>query len=263
MRLNTKKLTYGGLMTALVFVATAFVPQIPIPFTQGYVHLGDSMVFVAAILLGWQYGAIAGGLGSALADLYLGFYIWILPTLIIKALMGAIVGFMGKTYREKKLKAIKNVINVVIGGGWIITGVYMKNLLNVRLREIENSELAMKLVNEFEQIKNLQDLSNLIDYVQSFLLAAIVIIPLVVVMISILFRYKDKEVFGLSNLVGMATAGIWMVIGYYFAGSLITGSLIVPIFSVPFNILQFVVGVVIAFPISIAIKRTRYLDNIQ
>ncbi|WP_250160173.1 ECF transporter S component [Caloranaerobacter azorensis] len=85
---SVKKLTYGGLMIALVFVATAIIPQIPIPFTEGYIHAGDSMIFVAAILLGWKYGAIAGGLGSSLADLYLGYTHWVVPTLIIKGIMG-------------------------------------------------------------------------------------------------------------------------------------------------------------------------------
>ena len=40
----------------------------PVPFTRGYIHLGDSMIFIAAILFGWRVGALAGGLGSALAD---------------------------------------------------------------------------------------------------------------------------------------------------------------------------------------------------
>ena len=51
-----RKLTLGGLMIALVFVTT-FSIKIPVPFTQGYIHGGDSMIFVAAILLGWKYGA--------------------------------------------------------------------------------------------------------------------------------------------------------------------------------------------------------------
>ena len=41
-------------------------------------------------LLGPVYGAVAGGVGSALADLAGGFPVWILPTLIIKAVMAEI-----------------------------------------------------------------------------------------------------------------------------------------------------------------------------
>jgi uncharacterized membrane protein len=87
---QTKKLTYTGIMTALVFIAT-FAIRIPIPFTDGYVHLGDCMIFLAALLLGWKYGAFAAGVGSMLADLLGGYPHWALPTLVIKALMALLV----------------------------------------------------------------------------------------------------------------------------------------------------------------------------
>ncbi len=79
------KIIYTGLMTALVLIATLFF-KIPVPFTNGYVHLGDSMIFVAAIILGWKGGAFAAGVGSAFADILGGYTHWALPTLIIKAL---------------------------------------------------------------------------------------------------------------------------------------------------------------------------------
>src|SRR3712207_8052524 len=43
-----------GIMAAIVFVATSIVH---IPSIMGVVHLGDSMVFLAAILLGRKKGA--------------------------------------------------------------------------------------------------------------------------------------------------------------------------------------------------------------
>ncbi len=41
-------------------------PQIPTPATNGYVHLGDSLVLVSAWALGPVYGPLAAGIGSAL-----------------------------------------------------------------------------------------------------------------------------------------------------------------------------------------------------
>lgn len=73
---------------ALVFVSTRVI-QIPIPL--GYAHLGNAMILLVAILLGPKAGALAGGLGSALADLT-SFPAWTIPTLIIKTLMGWICG---------------------------------------------------------------------------------------------------------------------------------------------------------------------------
>ncbi|HHY59617.1 MAG TPA: ECF transporter S component, partial [Clostridia bacterium] len=77
-----RSLTYGSLMMALVFIATYSV-RIPIPFTQGYIHPGDSMIFIAALLFGWRFGALVGGFGSALADILGGYAHWAFPTLVI------------------------------------------------------------------------------------------------------------------------------------------------------------------------------------
>lgn len=88
---NTKKLNFSAtklcltaLFTAIVCVAT-FIIQIPIPL--GYAHLGDCMILLATDILGPLAGMLAGGIGSAMADLITGFAIWALPTLIIKSLM--------------------------------------------------------------------------------------------------------------------------------------------------------------------------------
>ena len=58
-------LVLTGLMMCLVMVATMFI-KVPIPFTQGYVHLGDSMIFLSVLVLGTRNGCIAAGVGSAL-----------------------------------------------------------------------------------------------------------------------------------------------------------------------------------------------------
>ena len=76
MKLTTKDLCLTALFTAIVFVMT-FVPKIPIPL--GYAHLGDAAVLLAVVLLGRKQGAIAGAVGSALADLIGGFALWIVP----------------------------------------------------------------------------------------------------------------------------------------------------------------------------------------
>ena len=86
-RISAKEICVAGLMAAFVFIAT-LVPQIPIPL--GYAHLGDGAIFLAVFLTGRRAGIFAGAFGSALADLAGGFPVWILPTLIIKAVMAEI-----------------------------------------------------------------------------------------------------------------------------------------------------------------------------
>ena len=69
---------------ALTCVATMVV-QIPIPL--GYAHLGDSVILICAFFFGPVVGALAGGIGSAMADILTGFAVWAVPTIIIKTIM--------------------------------------------------------------------------------------------------------------------------------------------------------------------------------
>ena len=79
-----RKLVLAALLAALVCVATMVV-QIPSPM-QGYVNLGDCFVLLSGWLLGPWYGFAAGGIGSMLADIFLGYAHYAPGTLVIKAL---------------------------------------------------------------------------------------------------------------------------------------------------------------------------------
>lgn len=81
---KTQRLVTTALMMSLVLLGT-IVFRIPVPMTQGYVNLGDAMVFIAVMLLGKKNGTAAAGLGSALADVLGGYAMWAPWTLIIKS----------------------------------------------------------------------------------------------------------------------------------------------------------------------------------
>ncbi len=83
---SSKTVAIAALGIALVCIATR-VFQFPIPL--GYAHLGNCMILIFSVFFGPVIGAIAGGFGSALADL-LSYPEWALATLIIKSIMGAI-----------------------------------------------------------------------------------------------------------------------------------------------------------------------------
>ena len=68
---KTNKLVMTALMMCMIIVLTMFV-KVPIPLTQGYVHLGDAMIFISVMLLGWKYGAAATAVGSGMADIFCG-----------------------------------------------------------------------------------------------------------------------------------------------------------------------------------------------
>lgn len=90
MKSNTRvrNLTLTSMLAALIFVATSFF-KLPVSLTQGYIHLGDGFILLGAALLG-KPAIIAAALGSALADLLGGYTVYILPTFIIKGLVGAV-----------------------------------------------------------------------------------------------------------------------------------------------------------------------------
>ncbi|GAG86716.1 unnamed protein product [marine sediment metagenome] len=92
--MNTNKPEYHiiGIFAAFTCILTFIVP-ITIPATQGYINLGDIGVMISGLLFGPIIGGIAGGFGSALADLFIA-PIYAIPTLIIKGLEGFLVGFI-------------------------------------------------------------------------------------------------------------------------------------------------------------------------
>ena len=48
---NVMNLAMGGMMGALIFVATYMI-KLPVSITQGYIHLGDGFILLGAALLG-------------------------------------------------------------------------------------------------------------------------------------------------------------------------------------------------------------------
>ena len=90
-----RKLVMTALLAALTCVATMVV-QIPSPM-QGYVNLGDCFVLLSGWLLGPWYGFAAGGIGSMLADILLGYAHYAPGTLAIKGLMALVAALILKS----------------------------------------------------------------------------------------------------------------------------------------------------------------------
>ena len=84
-KMDAKQITLAALAIAVVCVSTMVI-QIPIPL--GYMHLGNCCILLFGVFFSRAIGTLAGGVGSCLADLLSGYPQWILPTLIIKGIMG-------------------------------------------------------------------------------------------------------------------------------------------------------------------------------
>ena len=94
------KITTTAVMIALTCVLTMLV-RIPSP-TKGYLNLGDCAVLFGGWLLGPIWGTIAGGVGSAFADFFAGYPLYIPATLIIKGLMALIVATVPASLQKRK-----------------------------------------------------------------------------------------------------------------------------------------------------------------
>ncbi|MBO4283448.1 MAG: ECF transporter S component, partial [Clostridia bacterium] len=90
------KITTTAVMIAFTCVLTMAV-RIPSP-TKGYLNLGDAAVLLSGWLLGPIYGSIAGGVGSALADLFAGYPVYVPGTLITKAAMALFVSLIPRLF---------------------------------------------------------------------------------------------------------------------------------------------------------------------
>ncbi|NCE65898.1 TIGR04002 family protein [Pseudoflavonifractor sp. 524-17] len=86
-RQKLRLLVFSALFAALIAVAILALFHIPIP--TGYIHLGDTFIYLAGCLLPTPYAVAAAAIGAGLADL-LTYPMWVLPTLVIKGLVVAL-----------------------------------------------------------------------------------------------------------------------------------------------------------------------------
>ncbi len=138
-RVYAKEICVAGVMTAFIFIAT-LVPQIPIPL--GYAHLGDGAIFLAVFFAGRRAGIFAGAFGSALADLAGGFPVWILPTLIIKAVMAEIFFRVAMDGREvSSLHTTRAILGMIAAclfmtAGYALSGAFLYDSVSLGLASV-------------------------------------------------------------------------------------------------------------------------------
>ena len=113
-----------GLFSALICILTMII-SIPIPATQGFINIGDAGVMICGLLFGPIIGGFSGGIGSALADLFLGYTIYAPGTLIIKGLEGFIVGIIANPKKYYKKVNYRDFLAVLTGGLIMVYGYFL------------------------------------------------------------------------------------------------------------------------------------------
>ncbi|HYN89468.1 MAG TPA: ECF transporter S component [Ardenticatenaceae bacterium] len=90
--MQARDVALTGVMIALVTVVTLFVR---LPSGIGYFNLSDTAIYFAAFAFGPLTGFLAGGVGTALADL-IGYPVFALLTFFAHGLQGLVAGYVGR-----------------------------------------------------------------------------------------------------------------------------------------------------------------------
>lgn len=126
---NLRKTVFAALFAAIICVATIVI-QIPSPATNGYFNLGDCFVIVAAQLLGPLYGALAAGIGSALADIFSSYVHYAPATFVIKAVMAVAVSLLYGAFKKRKIlgEAVSGIVSetIMVLGYFAYEGLILK-----------------------------------------------------------------------------------------------------------------------------------------
>lgn len=236
-------LAVTAVFTALVCVTTMML-SIYVPATQGFFNVGEAMIFLSAILFGPFVGAFAGGFGSMLADLLLGFPHYAPATLIVKACEGAVVG----TLKKKNPKFRSSVywrfftlfLGIVIGFllAWVGASYYSGA-----------GEIA---------------LGSIIFMIYIPVEFWLILGAITVLSMAALGFLADPEFSW--TVFSVVTGGFVMVLGYFLYQTFFLYPLfnieVVAILEIPVNIGQMIIGAIVALPVAkIVLRSIPYLRN--
>ena len=103
----------------MTVIFTAYIFHIPVGVNGGYVHFGDSVIYLAAALLPTPYAFVVGALGGGIADL-LTAPMWMLPTIIIKMLIVLPFSSKGRSLLSKRNMAAPIISFFISATGYYI-----------------------------------------------------------------------------------------------------------------------------------------------
>ncbi|MDR0947180.1 MAG: TIGR04002 family protein [Ruminococcus sp.] len=112
MQKNLKYLCLSGIFAALIFAVT----MLHIPAGNGYIHMGDAVIFLCASILPQPFALGAAAIGGGLSDLISGYPMWILPTVIIKALITLSFKNSKRIFTPRNMLACITALIISVGG---------------------------------------------------------------------------------------------------------------------------------------------------
>lgn len=121
---KTQDVVQVALMAALTYIATAVI-NVPMgSIVKGVIHLGDSMVFLAAVLIGRKKAFLSSAIGMCMFDLFSPYIIWAPFTFFIKGIMAYIAATIAYRKNYDGNNMWNNIIAFALAGVWMIAAYY-------------------------------------------------------------------------------------------------------------------------------------------
>jgi uncharacterized membrane protein len=110
-----------AVLTAVTAVFTYLI-RIPIAPTRGYLNLGDVAIYFTAFTFGPVSALVAGGLGTALADVLSGYAQWAPISLFVHGLQGLVAGLLAMVpiRGSRRWGPIEPAWLVALAGGMVV-----------------------------------------------------------------------------------------------------------------------------------------------
>ena len=220
-----------AVFAALVTIATVSFSA-SVPATKGYFNIGETAIYVSALLFGTSVGGLSAGIGSMIADLVLGYTLFAPATLIIKGIEGAIVGHLGK----------RAVLSQRLGR--LLAGVTAIALGTIILA-VGSSYYTGSV--EFTLASPANPISFKVDVPLMFWIGLAFATAVTVLHVSLKYDASLNW-----EVIAVLTGGAEMVIGYFLYEQLVLG--VAAIVEIPINIGQMMIGAVVAIPIVRAVR---------
>jgi uncharacterized membrane protein len=157
------RIVIAALIAALCTVATMII-KVPSP-TGGYVNIGDSVVILAGWMLSPVYAFLAAAVGSALADVFAGYIVYVPATFLIKGIMALAAFFLARAIGKKTGNLVSKLLSgiaaeiIMIGGYLVFEGFlygFASALTNVPANAVQGAislVLGVLLAKVFEKTK--------------------------------------------------------------------------------------------------------------
>lgn len=112
------------MFAAMIFGLTML--HVPIG-AGGYIHVGDAVIYVTAMLMGGPWAFISAAIGAACADIVSGFAVYAIPSAIIKILIA--VPFVLVSKKEAKLLSFRTALFTIISGVITVLGYFAADMI--------------------------------------------------------------------------------------------------------------------------------------